>query len=151
MTRSYRARKGSLPFSVSFPRAQAHVYPCHGMSKAKKAVPLLLWPGSLQSTWDQKGALKVATLCCWALRREGLKGAHSRDFSGWVCPMRPQEEPSTCPWNAGGYTCPLPPPACSPSMGTGQGEGTDRAPFGKKGILFSGLNPAGGMKAHLCG
>lgn len=64
-----------------------------GMSGAKRAVPFLLWPSSLQTIWDQKGAPEVASLephwlqlCCWPLGWEGLKRAHSRDVSGWVCP-----------------------------------------------------------------
>lgn len=49
-------------------------------------------------------------LCRWPLGREGLERAHSRDVSGWVCPLRLQEEPSTCPRNAVGiHACRLHP------------------------------------------
>lgn len=109
---------------------------CRGMSEASGTVSLL-WPSSLPTAWNQKGAPERVTLnptgcSCAAGPRawEGPQGAHSRDVSGWVCLWRPQEESSTCPRNAGGGTCPPPPR----SLCAGQAESRKRAPSGQRGI-----------------
>lgn len=77
-------------------------------------------------------------LCAGPLREEGLEEAHSRDASGWVCAHRLQEEPSTCPRNAGGYTHPPLPHPCSP--GAGQAQGYKGVPAGREGIWLQRLS-----------
>lgn len=95
------------PPSVGFPGAPGSCPPRHSMSEATGTASLLLWPSSLPTTWNQKGAPERVALnptgCSCALGPrgwEGLEGAHSRDVSGWVCLWRLQEESSTCPRNA---------------------------------------------------
>lgn len=96
----------------------SHNTPGHGVLEAQWAESLLLQPSFLQTTWDQKGAPKVASpepqgreaAVLLAPPRGGVEGDHSRNVSGWVCQLRLQEEPSTCPRNAGGHRRPPPHP-----------------------------------------
>lgn len=137
MPQSHRAARAGPPFSVGFPGAWAHVYPSRDVwgQEGRAFPPMAQFPSN---HLGPEGGTEVASLephwlqlCCWPLGWEGLKRAHSRDVSGWVCPMRFQEEPSTCPRNAGGYTCP-PSPPCSLCTGIGRLRKREGHPLGKK-------------------
>lgn len=84
---------------------------CHRVSVAKRTVSLVLWPSSFQTTWDQKGALKVASLkphwlqlCCWPPR---VGGTGQSPFPGCFWVGVSAETPGRAlnlRWNAGRST-----------------------------------------------
>lgn len=134
----------SAGFSLQMASAEPKFMLAHRMSKTRQAGPLFLGPTLCKPRGTTRGHPKwflwnpQLQLCAGPLREEGLEEAHSRDASGWVCAHRLQEEPSTCPRNAGGHTRPPLPHPCSP--GVGQAQGYKGAPAGREGIWLQRLS-----------